>query len=82
MRAAVRGLKQQGARAVVVAAPVVSVEALKVLQREAHQVLCVQCPDPFMAVGAWYRDFSQTTDDEVCSLLAEARRLVRKEPTA
>jgi predicted phosphoribosyltransferase len=73
MLAAVRGLRQQGAAAVVVAAPVASPEALRALRREADQVLCVRCPDDFMAVGAWYDDFSQTTDDEVCALLAEVR---------
>jgi len=74
MRAAVRGLKQQGAGAVVAAAPVASREALKAVRSEADQVLCVRCPATFTAVGVWYGDFSQTTDDEVCALLAEARR--------
>jgi predicted phosphoribosyltransferase len=73
MLAAVRGLRQQGAAAVVAAAPVASPEALKALRHESDQTLCVRCPDDFTAVGAWYDDFSQTTDDEVCALLAKAR---------
>lgn len=73
MRAAVRGLRRQGAGSVIAAVPVASPEACEALQREADDVLCVRCPTVFRAVGAWYEDFSQTTDEEVCALLAQAR---------
>lgn len=73
MRAAVRGLRRQGAGAVIAAVPVGSPEACEALQREADDVVCVRCPTVFRSVGAWYGDFSQTTDDEVCALLAQAR---------
>jgi putative phosphoribosyl transferase len=73
MRAAVRAVRARHAAAVIAAAPVVSPEALASLRGEADEVLWVQCPDPFLAVGAWYDDFSQTTDPEVCRLLAAAR---------
>ena len=59
-------------------APVVSPEALETLRPEVDQVLCVQCPDSFMAVGTWYSDFSQTTDEEVGHLLADARHFARQ----
>ena len=72
MRAAVRGLRRQGAGTVIAAVPVASPEACEALQREADDVLCVRCPTVFRAVGAWYEDFSQTTDEEVCALLAQA----------
>jgi len=78
MLAAVRGLKRQGAAAVIASAPVVSPDALETLRPEVDQVLCVQCPDSFMAVGTWYSDFSQTTDEEVGHLLAEAHRFARQ----
>ncbi|RIX75820.1 phosphoribosyltransferase [Acidovorax cavernicola] len=73
MRAAVRGLRRQGAGTVIAAVPVGSPEACEALQREADDVVCVRCPTVFRSVGAWYGDFSQTTDDEVCALLAQAR---------
>ncbi|MES2247766.1 MAG: phosphoribosyltransferase [Pseudomonadota bacterium] len=72
MRAAVRGLRRQSAGSVIAAVPVASPEACEALQREADDVLCVRCPTVFRAVGAWYEDFSQTTDEEVCALLAQA----------
>lgn len=74
MLAAVRGLKRQGAALVMAAAPVASPEAMELLAGEADRVRSVLCPEAFMAVGAWYRDFSQTSDDEVCALLAEAQQ--------
>jgi putative phosphoribosyl transferase len=48
------------------------------LRGEADEVLWVQCPDPFVAVGAWYDDFSQTTDEEVCRLLVAALEFARE----
>jgi putative phosphoribosyl transferase len=44
------------------------------MEEEADQVVCVAMPEPFRAVGLWYDDFSQTTDDEVRELLDTARR--------
>jgi putative phosphoribosyl transferase len=72
MSAAVQALKRRGAARVIVAVPVASREALERLQFEADEVVCLQAPLFFNAVGEWYEDFSQTQDDEVCSLLAAA----------
>jgi putative phosphoribosyl transferase len=72
MLAAVRGVRMRGPRAVVVAVPVASQEAVEALRREASDVVCVATPEPFRAVGLWYRDFSQTSDDEVRRLLNRA----------
>jgi putative phosphoribosyl transferase len=75
MRAAVRALRSQGPSRIVVAAPVASVEAVVMLQREADEVVCRAAPNPFRAVGYWYQDFRQVTDDEVRWLLEKSARV-------
>ena len=72
MRAAVQALRQQEPSHIVVAAPVASVDAAHMLRRDADDVVCLAQPEPFYAVGLWYGDFSQTTDEEVRELLARA----------
>lgn len=72
MRAAVAAVRAQAPRQVIVAAPVGSAEAARMLQHEADGVLCLALPEPFHAVGLWYQDFRQTTDAEVHQLLAAA----------
>ena len=69
MRAAVRALRRLAPRRIVVAVPVASEEAVADLAREADDVVSVETPRPFHGVGAWYRDFSQTTDEEVRAVL-------------
>jgi putative phosphoribosyl transferase len=68
-RAACRVVRALGASRVIVAAPVASRLALAELSSVADDVLCVDSPEPFYAVGEWYRDFSQTSDAEVVDLL-------------
>jgi predicted phosphoribosyltransferase len=70
MRAALLALRHLGAATVVVAAPVIAPYTLAALQAEADRVVAVSTPDGFAGVGQWYEDFSQTTDGEVCALLA------------
>ena len=60
---------------IVVAVPVASPEACEQLGEEADDVICAVTPEPFNAVGLWYQDFSQTTDDEVKELLGRANRM-------
>jgi putative phosphoribosyl transferase len=74
MLAAVRALRQQQPAWIVVAAPVAASDTCEVLRAEADHVVCAVTPDPFYAVGLWYQDFSQTTDEEVRDLLALAAR--------
>ena len=74
MLAAVRAARAAGAARVVVAVPVASREAMALVGAEADEVHSVQVPEPFRAVGLWYRDFEQTGDEEVRSLLAQAAR--------
>ncbi|MBZ5608702.1 MAG: phosphoribosyltransferase [Acidobacteriia bacterium] len=72
MRAAVRALRQSDPARVVVAAPVAAAETCRSLGREADQVVCCSVPENFYAVSVWYEEFSQTTDQEVRSLLEAA----------
>lgn len=69
MRAAVRALRERGAASIVVAVPTAPRETCEVLRREVDEVVCATMPDPFMAVGLWYRDFSPVTDEQVRELL-------------
>lgn len=71
MKAAVQALRELGPRRVVVAVPAGATETCDALAEEADQVVCAATPEPFQAVGLWYQDFTQTTDDEVRALLAE-----------
>jgi putative phosphoribosyl transferase len=74
MKAAVRAIRQREPKMLVVAVPVAARETCDELRAEADEVVCVRTPDPFRAVGLWYEDFSQTTDEEVRSLLSRAER--------
>jgi len=76
LRAAVRGARRRGATRVIVAAPVATVDAAEVLRAEADDVVCLSTPQQLVAVGAWYEDFRQVTEDEVVEILGEARRRV------
>jgi putative phosphoribosyl transferase len=74
MRAAVQALRQQEPSHIVVAAPVASVDAAHMLRRNADDVVCLAQPEPFYAVGYWYRDFWQISDDEVRWFLEKAAK--------
>jgi len=69
MRAAVAALRQQGPSRIVVAVPVGAAETCTEFRAEADDVVCARTPDPFYAVGLWYGDFGQTSDEEVRDLL-------------
>ena len=72
MRAAVTALRRRRAARVVVAVPVAAAEICAELGRQADEVQCARKPDPFVAVGVWYRSFKPTSDEEVRRLLAQA----------
>ena len=72
MRAAVTALRGEGPREIVVAAPVGAPETCAAMRRIADEVICLETPDPFYAVGLWYVNFDQTTDMEVHELLERA----------
>ncbi len=70
MQAAILALRQQAPARIVVAVPVGARESCDDLRRLADEVVCVSMPEPFRAVGLWYEDFGQTTDEDVKALLA------------
>src|SRR5213596_2420047 len=72
MRAAVKALRERGAAKIVVAVPVGPPDTCRELAQEADEVVCASEPEFFQAVGQYYEDFSQTSDDEVRDLLARA----------
>jgi predicted phosphoribosyltransferase len=72
MKAAVRAVRARTPSRIVVAVPVGAPETCRELATIADEVVCARTPADFSAVGQWYLDFSQTTDDEVRQLLSEA----------
>lgn len=70
MRAAVAALRRQGPAAIVVAVPVAAPATCEAFRALVEEIVCALLPEPFEAVGYWYADFGQTTDDEVRDLLA------------
>lgn len=69
MRAAIATLNEQQPKKIVVAIPVAPASTYKELQSEVDQVVCLQIPEYLSAIGLWYEDFSQTTDEEVKEIL-------------
>ena len=72
MRAAVKALRQREVAKIVVAAPVGAPETCREFEDEVDEIVCAMAPEFFQAVGQYYEDFSQTTDEEVRELLARA----------
>jgi predicted phosphoribosyltransferase len=73
MRAAVTALRRRNPQRIVVAVPTAAPSACRAFENDVDEVVCLVTPEPFFGVGAWYSDFSQTTDQEVRRLLEEAR---------
>lgn len=69
MRAAVTALRQRAPRRIVIAVPVAARATCEEIEREADAVLCLYTPFAFVAVGQWYQNFAQTSDEEVRELL-------------
>jgi predicted phosphoribosyltransferase len=74
MRAAAQAVRRQRPARLVVAVPVAAADTCRELETDADEVVCALTPEPFTAVGEWYRDFRQTTDDEVRAHLAAAEK--------
>jgi putative phosphoribosyl transferase len=70
MRAAIAVLKAQQPKEIIIAVPVAPADVCQELNTEVDSVICLNTPEPFYAIGLWYENFAQTTDEEVCSLLA------------
>ncbi len=73
MKAAATALRSEDPKRIVAAVPVAAAEACDALRAEVDEIICVLTPQPFFAIGLWYEEFVQTTDEEVRRLLAEAR---------
>jgi predicted phosphoribosyltransferase len=71
MRAALQALREQEPSRIAVAVPTASRDICEALRAEVDEVVCAMTPEPFFAVGRWYEDFTQTTDDEVRRLLTQ-----------
>jgi putative phosphoribosyl transferase len=69
--AALRAVRRKRPRRLVLAVPVCPPDSARRLREEADEVLCLHTPSRFFGVGQWYEDFSQVSDEEVASILAE-----------
>src|SRR5437667_11012996 len=69
MRAAVKALRQRGAAKIVVAVPVGPPDTCHEIEEQADEAICLSTPECFQAVGQYYEDFSQTTDEAVVDLV-------------
>jgi len=76
MRAAVAALKLEHAEKIIIAVPVAPPETCAAIGKDVDEIVCAVTPEPFLAVGLWYRDFSQTSDEEVRQLLATGAEVV------
>lgn len=74
VRAAVRSIRAQDPKAIILAVPVASPDTIEALASDVERVVCLQAPENLYAIGLWYRDFTQVSDDEVVRLLERARR--------
>ena len=73
-RAAIRALRRLQPRRLVLAVPVCAAQTAKLIGSEVDELVCLETPADLGAIGFWYRDFSQTSDEEVIELLESARR--------
>lgn len=71
--AALRGLRSEKPKRVILAVPVAPPDTLERLTTEADEVVCLSTPEPFYAVGQFYRHFDETSDDEVIKLIERSR---------
>jgi predicted phosphoribosyltransferase len=77
MAAAVAGLRELHPAHIVIAVPIASAEICEAFEDQVDAIVCAETPYPFKAVGVWYDDFSQTTDEEVSRLLERATEFHR-----
>jgi putative phosphoribosyl transferase len=78
MRAALRLIRKQGAKKIILAVPVAPVEVISEMEQEADIVVCLSTPSNFYAVGAYYANFNQIADDEVIATLSDLHREKKK----
>ena len=78
MRAAAAAVKTKNPTKIVIAVPTGAPDTCRSFEGKVDKVICVATPEPFYGVGAWYEDFSQTTDTEVCELLGKDAKIKPK----
>ena len=71
IRAAIRAIRKQGVKKIVLAVPVAAPDSLSQIAKEVDEVVCLHTPLYFQAVGAFYKSFNQTTDEELMQLLSQ-----------
>lgn len=81
MRAAIAALRRQRPARIVVAIPVAPADTVEVLRSEADEVVCLETPEPFWAIGQWYVEFPQLSDEEVRERLATTWERSKSETT-
>ena len=74
MRATVVGLRTKNPKRIVAAVPVAAPETCHAFQNEVDEIVCAVTPEPFLGVGRWYEDFSQTTDEGLRLFLQDIRQ--------
>jgi len=79
-RAAVAALRQREPRRLILAAPVCAAQTSELLAPEVDELVCLEAPSDLGAIGFWYRDFAQTSDEEVIELLERSRRNQEERP--
>jgi putative phosphoribosyl transferase len=80
MRAAALAVRELEPARIVVAVPVAATQTCDEFRDDVDEVVCAVTPEPFLAVGFWYEDFSQTSDEEVRELLAQAAQRAQTTP--
>jgi putative phosphoribosyl transferase len=79
-RAATKALRRLEPRRLILAAPVCAAQTAELLGPEVDELICLEAPSDLGAIGFWYRDFSQTSDEEVVELLERSRREEQRSP--
>lgn len=77
MRASLIAIRRRAPARIVLAVPVAPADTLAEMRKDVDEVICLETPDPFWAIGAHYENFSQTSDDDVIRLLQEAKEIVK-----
>jgi len=78
MKAAVKAIKSRNPKKIIVAIPVGAPQTCREIQQEVDELVCLMSPEPFSAVGNWFDNFDQTTDQEVRELLEKAHDYLKK----
>jgi len=82
VKAAILSLRKQKPKSIIIAIPVAPPDTIDSLKEQADKVICLETPDIFYAIGQFYQDFAQTTDDEVINLLRKSNKQVKTDFTS